>query len=118
MSNYSFTHGKLKGTGVGASYRWQDRVVIGYPVVPGAGGLASFDLTQPYYGPSEEALDLWASYERRLTKKVNWKIQLNVRNALKNNGLIPISVQPDGQTWASARVKPVQEWLITNTFMF
>jgi hypothetical protein len=32
--------------------------------------------------------------------------------------LIPISVQPDGQTWASVRVAPVQEWFVTNTFSF
>jgi hypothetical protein len=118
VTNYSFTHGMWKGVGVGASYRWQDKVVIGYPVVPGTGGLASFDLTKPYYGPAEAGLDLWASYERKLTNKIGWKIQANVRNFGQNDGLIPISVQPDGHTWASVRVKPVQEWFMTNTFTF
>jgi outer membrane receptor protein involved in Fe transport len=118
VTNYSFSHGSLKGVGVGAAYRWQDKVVIGYPVIPGAGGLASFDLTKPYYGPSEDALDLWVSYERKITSKVNWKIQLNVRNLGKKDGLIPISVQPDGHTWAAVRVQPVQEWFVTNTLSF
>ena len=118
VTNYSFTEGMLKGVGVGGSYRWQDKVVIGYPVVPGAGGLASFDLTKPYYGPSEGALDLWVSYERKLTEKVRWRIQANITNVGKSDGLIPISVEPDGRTWASARVQPVQEWFITNTFSF
>jgi hypothetical protein len=118
VANYSFLNGALKGTGVGASYRWQDKVVIGYPVTPGANGQASFDLSKPYYGPAEDAIDLWANYERKLTKKINWKIQLNIRNAFAKDGLIPISVQPDGQTWASVRVKPVQEWYVTNTFSF
>ena len=118
VTNYSFSHGLLKGTGVGASYRWQDKVVIGYPVVPGANGLASFDLTQPYYGPAEKAIDLWASYEHKITKRINWKIQLNIRNAFAKDGLIPISVQPDGHTWATVRVKPVQEWSLNNTFSF
>jgi hypothetical protein len=118
VTNYSFTHGFLKGAGVGASYRWQDKVVIGYPVVPGNAGLASFDLTQPYYGPAEDALDLWASYERKISKKLSWKIQLNVRNVGDSDGLIPISVQPDGKTWAAARIKPTQEWFVTNTFSF
>ena len=118
VSNYSFTNGMLKGAGVGASYRWQDRVVIGYPVVPGAGGLASFDLTKPYYGPSEDAFDAWVSYERRLTKKINWKIQLNGRNLLGKEELVPISVQPDGKTWASVRIAPNREWFVTNTFSF
>lgn len=118
VTNYTFREGFLKDVSVGASYRWQDKVVIGYPLVPGAGGLASFDLTQPYYGPSEDALDLWVGYERKLTEKIDWRIQLNVRNVGDNEGLIPISVQPDGRTWASVRVNPTQEWFVTNTFSF
>lgn len=114
ITNYSFTEGRLKGFGVGGSYRWQDEVVIGYPVTSGG----SFDLTKPYYGPTEDAIDLWASYEKKLTKKVNWKIQLNIRNAFADDELIPISVQPDGKTWASVRIAPVQEWFVTNTFSF
>ena len=66
----------------------------------------------------ESGIDLWASYERRLTDKINWRIQLNIRNAFASDDLIPISVQPDGQTWASVRVAPVQEWFVTNTFSF
>jgi hypothetical protein len=118
VTNYSFTHGMLKGTGVGAGYRWQDKVVIGYPVIPGANGLASFDLSKPYYGPAEKGLDLWSSYERKLTDKIGWKIQANVRNVGQKDGLIPISVQPDGHTWASVRTAPVQEWFVTNSFTF
>jgi hypothetical protein len=118
VTNYSFTHGMFKGAGVGGSYRWQDRVVIGYPVIPGVGGLASFDLTKPYYGPSEDAFDAWVSYERKLTSKINWKIQLNGRNLFGKEELIPISVQPDGTTWASARIAPNREWFVTNTFSF
>ena len=118
VSNYSFREGVLKGFGVGGAYRWQDKVIIGYPVVPGVGGVASFDLTKPYYGPSEDGLDLWTNYERKITNKISWKIQLNVRNAFAKDKLIPISVEPDGKTWASARIAPAQEWFVTNTFSF
>ncbi len=118
VTNYSFREGMLKGAGVGGSYRWQDKVVIGYPVIPGAGSLASFDLTKPYYGPSEDAFDAWVSYERKLTKKINWKIQLNGRNLFGKDEVIPISVQPDGKTWASVRIAPNREWFVTNTFTF
>ena len=120
VTNYAFDHSFLKGVGVGAGYRWQDKVVIGYPTIPDPANpnLASFDLTKPYYGPSEDALDLWLSYERKLTKKVNWRIQLNVYNVGKSEDLIPISVQPDGRTWAAVRMAPVQEWMVTNTFSF
>jgi len=120
ISNYSFDRGFLKGVGVGGGYRWQDKVVIGYPTIPDPKNpaLASFDLSKPYYGPAEDALDLWVSYQRKLTKKINWKIQLNVYNVGKQDKLIPISVEPDGTTWASARIAPVQEWQLTNTFSF
>jgi hypothetical protein len=57
ISNYSFRTGFLKGAGVGAAYRWQDKVVIGYPVL--AGG--TYDLSKPYYGPTEDAFDMWLS---------------------------------------------------------
>jgi len=120
VTNYSFDHSFLKGVGVGAGYRWQDKVVIGYPVIPNPTNpaLGSFDLTKPYYGPAESALDLWVSYERKLTNKINWKIQLNVYNVGKGDKLIPISVEPDGHTWASARIAPAQEWQLSNTFLF
>jgi TonB-dependent Receptor Plug Domain len=114
VTNYDFDKGILKGVGVGGAYRWQDKVVIGYPVT----SAGQFDLSQPYYGPSEGYADLWVSYTRKLTSKINWKIQLNVRNVGSKDGLIPVSVEPDGKTWATVRVKPTQEWFVTNTFDF
>lgn len=121
VTNYTFDSGFLKGVGVGASYRWQDKVVIGYPVVipdPTRPAVAEFDLSNPYYGPTEDATDVWISYSRKLTNRIDWRIQLNVYNVGKNDDLIPITVQPDGQTWAGVRVAPVQEWVVTNTFSF
>lgn len=117
IANYSFRTGAMKGVSVGGSYRWQDKVAIGYPLIPN-GAEYSFDLANPVYGPSEDFVDLWAGYERKLGEKINWKIQLNIRNAFAKEGLIPISVQPDNQTWASVRTRPVQEWFVTNTFSF
>jgi hypothetical protein len=121
VTNYTFDQSFLKGVGVGASYRWQDKVVIGYPVVipdPAKPAVAEFDLTKPYYGPTEDTTDLWISYTRKLTRKIDWRIQLNVYNVGKSEDLIPITVQPDGQTWAGVRTAPVQEWMLTNTFSF
>jgi len=118
VTNYEFTpgflNGFLKGVGVGGAYRWQDKVVIGYPIT----STGTFDLTQPYYGPTEGYVDLWASYERKLSSKVDWKIQLNVTNVGQKNGLIPVSIEPDGHTWATVRTKPVEQWAVTNTFSF
>jgi hypothetical protein len=117
VTNYTFHDGFAKGLGVGGGYRWQDKVVIGYPVL-GGGTIVAYDLSKPYYGPAENGLDLWLSYKRKLTSKIDWSIQLNVYNVGKSEKLIPISVEPDGKTWASVRVSPVQTWQLTNTFSF
>jgi outer membrane receptor protein involved in Fe transport len=114
VTNYTFKEGFLKNVGVGGAYHWLDKVVIGYPALPAG----KFDLTKPFYGPSEDSIDLWTSYEHKVTQRINWKIQLNVRNAFAKDGLIPISIEPDGKTWASVRVKPNQEWFVTNSFSF
>jgi outer membrane receptor protein involved in Fe transport len=118
VTNYTFDNGWLKGFSVGAAYRWQDKVVIGYPVYTDTNGYAAYNLDKPVYGPTEDGKDFWISYERPINDKINWKIQLNIRNAFDSDGLIPITVEPDGTTWAGVRLKPVQEWYLTNTFTF
>jgi len=117
-TSYSFNKSWLKGLGVGTSYRWQDKVVIGYPTLAIDATKASYDLSKPYYGPAEDALDAWIYYECKLSEKLRWKIQLNGRNLFLRGGKIPITVQPDGYTWAGVRLKPTQEWFLTNTLMF
>ena len=117
-TNYTFGSGGLRGFGVGGDFHWIDRDIIGYPVIPGTNGQASFDLSKPYYGPTEDGLDLWVSYTRKIGSNVVWKIQPSVRNVGKHNALIPTSVEPDGVTWAAVRIAPVQQWSLTNTFEF
>jgi hypothetical protein len=113
ITNYTFTDGALKGVGVGGAWRWQDNVIIGYPIDTNG----DFILSEPYQGPAEAAIDLWVSYDRQLTDKIHWAVQLNVRNAFASDDLIPISVQPDG-SYGSVRITPDQEWFLTNTFSF
>lgn len=119
VGNYTFTDGKFEGLGIGASYRWQDKVAIGYPLIPLTDTEYTYDLEDPIYGPSEDFIDLWASYNLKLNDKVDWRIQLNIRNAFADEKLIPIAVQPDeNHTIAGARIAPTQEWYLTNTFSF
>ncbi len=127
IANYDFTTGFLKGVNVGMGYRWQDKVIIGYKPLYYIGntqtsnwGLATsakFDLNRPFYGPAETNIDLWVGYRMKLSKKITYNVQLNVRNVGKNDSLIPVTVQPDG-TVASWRIAPTQLWSITNTFEF
>jgi outer membrane receptor protein involved in Fe transport len=117
ITNYDFTEGRLRGLSVGAGVRWQDEVVIGYrPLLTGPNQL-SFDLSNPYMGPAETNYDFWVGYGRKLTSRIDWRIQLNVRNAFQGDELIPITTQPDG-TPATYRIAPPQVWTVTNTFRF
>ncbi len=118
VTSYDFTVGKLKGLTVGAGYRWQDKVAIGYrPLATDNPNVITYDLANPYMGPREDAIDLWVGYSRKLTSKIDWHVQLNVRNVGDGNRLIPLTTQPDG-TPAAWRIAPSQSWTLTNTFKF
>jgi len=116
ITNYDFTEGRLKGVNVGGGLRYQDSVIIGYPPL-GSSANFSVDLDNPNRGPSETNLDFWVGYSRRLGDKVDWRIQLNVRNLGESNSLIPVTVQPDGSV-AAYRIAPAQTWTVSNTFKF
>ena len=117
-TNYLFDEGFLRGFNVGLGYRWQSEVAIGYDydeVVE----LDLFlpDLTEPIFGPTESNLDLWFGYNRDLNifnRKVNWKIQVNIRNAFKDETLIPIGADPDGRLRQFRSPSPT-EFYVTNT---
>lgn len=118
VANYSFTDGFLNGASFGGAYRWQDDVVIGYaPMLMEDGETYTFDLENPYRGPSEDGVDLWVGYGKALNDKVDWRIQLNVRNVLADDELIPVTVQWDGSPGAY-RISPDRTWTVTNTFTF
>ncbi|MDP0501548.1 MAG: TonB-dependent receptor plug domain-containing protein [Verrucomicrobiota bacterium JB022] len=118
VTNYEFDEGPLEGINIGAGYRWQDKVVIGYrPELAADGQSVIFDLDSPYYGPSEDAIDLWIGYKRKLTDKIDWRIQLNVRNVGQHEELIPVATQWDG-TVAQWAIAPHETWTLSTTFEF
>ncbi|HQL21649.1 MAG TPA: TonB-dependent receptor, partial [Opitutaceae bacterium] len=123
VTNYSFTEGHLKGFNVGGGYRWQDKVAIGYPVATtSTSGVYTYDIANPIMGPSEDGIDFWIGYEKKLNEKIDWRIQFNIRNLGKGKDLIPLTVQPTTDpskyTVAAWRIAPGQTWEITNTFKF
>ena len=118
ISNYDFDHGWLKGVNVGAAVRYESSIVIGYKPIPGATSTQiSFDIKNPYHGPSDLNFDYWIGYSRKVWKNIDWNIQLNVRNAFVGNELIPLTTEPDG-TPATYRIRPPQVISLTNTFKF
>jgi len=123
VTNYNFTEGRLKGFNIGAGYRWQDKIAIGYPVAAtSTAGVFTYDIANPIMGPREDAIDFWIGYEKKLTEKINWRIQFNVRNLGDGNKVIPLTIQPTTDpskyTVAAWRIAPGQTWEITNTFKF
>ena len=117
----------LKGWAVGGGYRWQDEVGVGFrngfltddPRLPvGLDEIAVADVTQPLYGPSEANLDLWTRHTRMIMDdKVEWRLQLNVRNVLNNDDLI-ITRKSGDDVPASIRIMNPINFRLTSTFSF
>jgi hypothetical protein len=118
VTNYTFREGWLRGFGFGTGVRWQDKVGIGYVTTRNADTTVRIDRSRPYFAPGETNVDVFASYGRRVWKeKIEWRVQVNVRNALGTDNLIAINAQPDGSI-AAYRVPPEKRIYLTNTFSF
>jgi len=117
----------LKGWAVGGGYRWQDEVGVGFrngiltadPRLPeGLDEIAVSDVTQPLFGPTESNLDLWVRHSRKIMNdKVDWRIQLNVRNALNNDDLI-ITQKSGDDVPSRIRIMNPINFRLTSTFNF
>jgi outer membrane receptor protein involved in Fe transport len=96
VTNYTFTEGRLKNVGVGGAARYESAGILGNPIGYDANGVPnSIDLDHPYRSSPGYNVDLWASYRRRIwNDKVNWTLQLNVRDVQSNGGVMPIHANP------------------------
>jgi outer membrane receptor protein involved in Fe transport len=118
ISSYDFTDGPLKGVGVGGAVRWQDKSKIGYaPKYLSDIDVWIDDLEKPYYAPSETNYDLWISYKRKLTKKIDMSVQLNLRNLFASDELIATAANPDGSL-AQFRIPGETTWDLSTRFEF
>ncbi len=128
--NYEFQQRRLRGWGVGAGVRWQDKAAIGYPIAAFAPDLTPAtnpadptniriqDVHNPYYGPRETNVDGWISYQTKLWKdRVSLKVQLNVRNINVGDKLIPIVANPDGSIGVWSIAEP-RRYTLSATFGF
>lgn len=130
FANYEFSSGALRGFGGGGAIRYQSKAAIGLPITSfradgspatGAaqpGDFRAYDVTNPYYGPSETDYDMWLSYRRPVWhNRVHAKFQLNIRNLFADNRLIPIASQPDG-SMAVGRISQPTTYSLTAQFDF
>src|ERR1019366_4449219 len=108
VTNYTFDHGFMKGSNVGLGYRWQQGQILGYGLLA---DYSNLDVNKPIWGPSIDAIDLWAGYEFKLSNKLHWRIQLNVQNVGQKAHLLPVSVEPNGSP-ALERIMEGQTWFV------
>lgn len=113
VTTYTCDHGTLKGAFAGLGYRWEQGHILGYALNATQDNL---DVDKPYWSESQSHTDLWVGYQRKL-RRIDWRIQLNLRSVGENPHLDPLSVQPDG-TPALYRIEDGMTWSLTNTFSF
>lgn len=117
VTNYKFSDGRFAGFGIGGALRWQDKVATGYEIEVEDGLIVTPLLDKPFFGNDELNGDIWFSYSKKLGNGIDWKIQLNIRNLIRDDEYIPVVTNPDGRV-AVVRNPPPREIFITNTFKF
>ena len=76
----------LRNFSVGGSANLRGRSIIGYAENAGV-----VDPKRPYYAPTHQTLGAWITYQRKIFKnRIDWRLQLNVRNLLDKNVLFPL----------------------------
>ncbi len=68
--------------------------------------------SRPLLLPARKTLDIGL-----LPDKVDWKIQLNVRNLFDEDDLVPVGAQPTGEV-AAVRIPQSRTWTLQSTFSF
>jgi outer membrane receptor protein involved in Fe transport len=118
VTNYRFNEGRFKGVSAGASMRWTDNRAIGYALTTDADGNDITDLDSPFFGPDNLNVGVHAAFGKKIfNDSVDWRIQLNVQNLMGDSSLVPVRINPDGNT-ASHRIGRPTMLRLTNTFKF
>ncbi|MDA0348337.1 MAG: TonB-dependent receptor plug domain-containing protein [Verrucomicrobia bacterium] len=118
VSNYQFEEGRLAGFGIGAAIRWEDKAATGYVFfLDEETGVPVPDVSRPYFDDGLFSGDAWISYRKQLTDKIDWSVQLNVRNLVGESNDIPVKTNPDGQV-AVIRIPNPRTIYLSNSFKF
>lgn len=120
VTRYEFMDGFLDGFRIGGAIRWQDKAALGYPSIRDENNQLIADIDNPYYGPDTTYVDLNLGYRRDIKlfgKEVDWNINLNIRNIMGEDELIPVKINPDG-SYGTVRIPPERTWNLTSSFNF
>ena len=127
-TRYGFSRGVLRGAFTGATYVWRSPAAVGFLTktitdnefaTPGVSSpsVTINDLSQPVRGGALTSFDVFFGYGRRLGQKLNWRVQLNVRNALDRTDPHVQRALTDG-TGAIYTVQQPRLFILTNSFDF
>jgi len=139
VSTYTFDHGPIKGLFIGGGMRIDAARIIGYNYDASYKNVNSDDpnyaavaavtqgglnVNDPVRGKNEEHVDAWIGYERKLTHKLHWRIQFNMRNVGEHDHLIAAQDNPGNPALniapsiALARISEGMTWQLTNSIEF
>lgn len=115
ITQYTFAREPFKGFNVGGAVRWRAEPTIGYGVTTNSDGAVLLDIARPYKGPQEWYTDAFIGYRGRMRAfgGFTYRLQLNVRNVLDDDDLVPVTALTTGEI---ARVATVEPRVIVVTF--
>lgn len=134
-SSYKWKSGLLKGAFAGASSIYRSRGAIGsdyraatsedlkynYLAVASPQTTLVPDFNKMLYAPGMITWDAFGGYEMKLAKgKIKWRIQLNIRNVLNNQSLVPLRAQVINgeQVNTVFNTAEPRQYLLTNSISF
>jgi len=119
--SYSFDRASaFNGFTVGGGVRWRGKPLMGYWT--NADG--SLDLSRAFYATDNYNFDFFARYRRKLTNKITWSVQFNIRNVANDlgyNGVraINATTAPDSPIIITRyALKDPRLFILSNTFSF
>ncbi|MSU50293.1 MAG: hypothetical protein EXS37_14605 [Opitutus sp.] len=113
LSMYRFAEGMFRGTSVGFNAQYRQGENAYYYTDLADGGkrkLLSF--------PDSATVGLIAGYERKVTRKIAWRIQLNVNNVLDEQQLRFYPNLANGTAFNAVLIGTPRTYIVTNSFSF
>ena len=108
ITNYNFTGEFLKGFNLGGAARWRAEPTIGYGTTTNSAGSVLLDIGQPFKGDPEFYVDAILGYRGKMKwfGGFNYRLQLNVRNLLDEDDVVPVHALTTGYIAKVATVEP------------
>jgi outer membrane receptor protein involved in Fe transport len=127
VTRYSFTEGALRGAFVGTGFRYRSPQVLGYLAsqvqndfpLPGAPTQVLVPARDtPIEGETVQETELFFGYSRKVFKRFNWRVQLNVRNVFDDQDPVAQRANISAGFVTVYAVPEPRTFILTNTISF